>query len=94
MAARERERILVLAIMAMDCRCATLLGATVQDRRQGIAMSRQQPLEVLRLQLRQKGRRHLSEAYHDWSFQRSTKDSSNCPWRSRAWALVTSVRWA
>jgi hypothetical protein len=55
-------------------------------------MSRQQPLAVVRLQLRHKGRRHLGEADHDLSFQRSTKDSSNCPWRARARALVTSVR--
>ena len=94
MAAREQERILMAARVAMDGRRAARLGAALKDRRQGIALPREQPLAVLRLQLRQKGCRHLGQADHAASFQRRTKDASNWSWRSRAWALVTSVRWA
>ena len=41
MAAGERERIIVPAIVAMDGRRSAFLGATAPDRRQRSAMSRQ-----------------------------------------------------
>lgn len=93
-AAGQREDRVAVAVLAVDGGGAQCLGAALLDRRQGLAVAGQQPAAVLLLQIREEGLDHLGKGDHAASRQRRTKDSSRRPWRSRAWAAVTSVRCA
>jgi hypothetical protein len=92
-AAGQREDLVAVAVVVVDGGGAQCLGAALLDRRQGLAVAGQQPVAVLLLQIREEGLDDLGQADHAASLQRRTKDSSRRPWRSRARAAVTSVRW-